>query len=272
MAWLKLTQKSLYLMEKDLYRKKIDLRDHNGTPVLDIPLEWFKEDKTLPRVVSISNDGEPSPMPQPKFSGNDLASRILRYMTKKNYSIFEGPKKYNIIYVEGMSTNGVLNKDERNQFNDIRLVIEIVEGNPKIVGGPWEATTEPGDRHTYTPVNDKGAARIKFGQYAAWQVDMHAVGHEALVQTGKLSVHRDANQDGFRTNDAIDTGSLFGINQHHGFDYPKNDIKDASAGCLVGRSIEEHKTFMRLIKQDCRYQDARDFTFTTTIIPGDELD
>ena len=270
MAWLKLTQKSLYLMEKDLYRKKVDLRDYNGTPVLDIPLEWFKEDKTLPRVVSISNDGEPSPMPQPEFSGKDLASRILRYMSEKGYEIFEGDKAYNIIYVEGMNTDGTLNQDDFNQFNDIRLVIEIVEGQPKIVGGPWEATTEPGDAYTDTPFKPEGAARVKFGQYKAWHIGTH-IDHEGLIQTaGEISVYRDANKDGERTNDVLDIG-CFGINQHHGYNNPKNYVGTTSAGCLVGRTISEHEDFMRLIKQDRRYQDSPDFSFTTTIVPGDEL-
>lgn len=271
MAWLKLTNQSLYLMEKDKYRKKIDLREHNGTPVLDIPLEWFKEDASLPKVVAISNDGEPLPVPLPKFSGNDLASRILRYMEEKGYKIFEGDREYNIVYVEGMNANGTLNDDEFNQFNDIRLVIEIIDGKPTIVGGPWEATTEPGDHYTYNPMNSKGAARIEFGQYTAWQVDVHNNDHRALVQSkGEVSVCRDLNKDSFRTNDAIDTGN-FWINQHHGYDNPKHHVGSASAGCLVGRSISEHKDFMRLIEQDRRYRDSQDFVFTTTVIPGDKL-
>ena len=270
MAWLQLTQKGLYLMEGNGYSKKVDLRDHNGKPAFDIPFAWFKEDKTLPRVVSISNDGEPSPLPQPKFSGNDLASRILRYMDDKGYEIFEGARTYNIVYVEGMNTNGVPNKDEFNKFNDIRLVIEIVEGQPKIVGGPWEATTEPGDVYTDQPFRPEGAARIQFGQYQAWHVGTH-IDHEGLIQTaGEISVCRDLNKDGARTNDKVYTGR-FEINQHHGYDSSRDYVGTASAGCLVGRSVKEHKGFMRLIKQDRRYIASPDFAFTTTIIPGNKL-
>ena len=275
MAWLKLTQKSLYLMEGNQYRKKVDLREYKGNQALDIPLEWFKEDSDLPTVVSIashSNEAEPAAIPPSKFSGNDLASRILRYMDNKGYQIFEGPKEYNIIYVEGLNVDGSPNNDESNRFNDIRLVIEIVDNQPRIVGGPWEATTEPGDHYTDNPVNPKGAARVQFGQYKAWQVDTHNGHHKALVQSGgEISVCRDFDRDRIRTHDAIDTG-MFWINQHHGYDYTKDNIRDASAGCLVGRSSREHEAFMHLIEQDRRYQNDRKFVFTTTIIPGDELD
>ena len=276
MAWLKLTDKSLYLMEGNQYLKKQDLRAHREGRALDIPFDWFQGD-ALPMVVSIANGAEviepmPHPAPDPvRLAGKDLASRILQYMDGKGYKIFEGPQEYNIVYVEGMNRDGSLNSDTLNVFNDIRLVIEVVNGQPKLVGGPWVATTEPSKLYTNRPVNKKGAARIAFNQYAAWQVGSHNGQHEALVQTGgKVTVCRDFNKDGYRTGDQLDSG-FHGINQHHGYNNSKENIGTASAGCLVGRSIKEHEAFMRLIKQDCRYQKDRTFIFTTTVIPGDDL-
>ena len=76
--------------------------------------------------------------------------------------------------------------------------------------------------------------------------------------------------DLIRTGDQLDTG-LFGINQHWGFDLPRNNIGLASAGCLVGRTTAGHKEFMALIKQDRRFQTSSNYTFLTTIIPGNEL-
>ncbi|MGB3294852.1 MAG: peptidoglycan-binding protein, partial [Phormidesmis sp.] len=226
--------------------------------------------------VAIANGidvAEPAPHPEPKsarFSGKDLASRILRYMASKGYKIFEGPQEYNIVYVEGMNIDGSLNADAPNKFNDIRLVIEVVNGQPKIVGGPWIATTEPSRLYTNRPLNARGAARIAFEQYAAWQVGDHK-GHEALVQTGgKVTVYRDLDKNGYRTGDKLDTG-FHGINQHHGYNNSKENIGTASAGCLVGRSIKEHEQFMSVIKQDRRYQKDHQFVFTTTILAGDGL-
>ena len=74
-----------------------------------------------------------------------------------------------------------------------------------------------------------------------------------------------------RTGDKLDTG-LFGINQHHGFDYFRNDISNASAGCLVGRTRKGHREFMKLIKQASRYQSNSNYKFLTTIIAGDDLE
>ncbi|HEY9743981.1 MAG TPA: peptidoglycan-binding domain-containing protein [Coleofasciculaceae cyanobacterium] len=217
---------------------------------------------------------KPSDLPEPELNlGKDFASRIIKYMKAKNYEIAIGSQQYNIVYVEGIEAEGSVNSDQPNYFNDRRMVIQILEGKPKIIGN-WDGTTEPGYYYTYNPVNTKGAARIKFGQYKAWRVGIHYGGgaepHEALVQDGPITVHRDFNQDMIRTGDKLDTG-LFDINQHWGYDMPRNNISFASAGCLVGRTRQGHREFMQLIKQDKRYQLNKQYMFLTTIIPGNEL-
>lgn len=218
---------------------------------------------------------KPEDLPAPPLKlGNDLASRIVKYMQLKKYEIFQGIREYNIVYIEGMNADGTLNQDRPNYFNDRRVVFQIVDGVPAIVGN-WEATTEPGFRYTYRPMDPtKGAARIKFGQYKAWQVGLHGSSsdrHEALVQTGgQVTVHRDFNQDFQRVGDKLDTG-FFGINQHWGYDLPANNVYYASAGCLVGRARQGHREFMSLIKKDRRYQLNNRYVFYSTVIYGPDL-
>ncbi len=215
---------------------------------------------------------KPGSLPKTELKlSNDLASRIVKYMQSKNYTIFTEPKEYNIVYVEGMNEDGSLNDDAPNEFNDRRIVIEVVDGVPQIVNH-WQATTEPGSHYTYNPVNPEGAARIQFGQYKAWSVGMHggAEPHEALIQVDDITVCRDFNQDFKRTGDKLDRG-LFQVDQHWGYDAPVNDIKNASAGCLVGRRREGHREFMAIIKSDRRYRTNSNYVFYTTVIPGDDL-
>jgi peptidoglycan hydrolase-like protein with peptidoglycan-binding domain len=215
---------------------------------------------------------KPEDIPEPPLKlSNSIASRIVKYLQAKDYQVFTGAKQYNIVYIEGMNEDWTLNSDTANQFNDRRIVIEILEGVPKIVNH-WQATTEPGKYYTYNPMNPGGAARIKFGQYKSWAVGYHgnADRHEALIQVAPITVHRDFNKDFQRTGDKLDTG-LFQVNQHWGYDAPVNDIKNASAGCLVGRRRDGHREFMAIIKQDRRYVANNDYVFYTTIIPGDDL-
>ena len=212
------------------------------------------------------------PKPEIKSKG-DLAGRIIDYMLAQNYKVFVGAGKFNIVYLEGANADGTPNADTPNHFNDRRLVIEIGANGVPVIVGNWLATTEPGRPYTVNPMNRKGAARVAFGQYRAWQVGSHGRSrpHEALVQTGgPVTVHRDFNKDFIRTGDKLDTG-YFGINQHHGYDLPVNNVSTASAGCLVGRSSAEHREFMGIIKQDERYQANSKYVFYSTLIDPTKL-
>lgn len=210
----------------------------------------------------------PGLVPQsPARAVADLALRILAAMEQKGHRIDRGPDEINIVYVEGMSPDGTPNGDEANKWNDLRLVVRVEDGRPRIVG-LWPATTEPGRYYTENPINPGGAARIQFGQYRAWQVGEHHAGkpsaHEALVQTGgAVTVCRDLNKDYSRIGDKQEVGS-FGINQHWGYDLA--EVDKASAGCLVGQSKTGHREFMALVKSDPRYQADHTFVFTTTVL------
>ena len=180
--------------------------------------------------------------PAPRPAG--LAERIIRAMERKRYCIDREPRHVKIVYVEGISPDGAPNDDRPNEFNDARFVIRFVQGVP-VIAGSWEATTEPGKYWTENRMNAKGTARIAFGQYESWQLGMHRGEHEALVQTGgTVTVHRDSDENYIRLGDATDTG-WFGINQHWGYDLPRDDVGSASAGCLVGRTRQGHREFMR---------------------------
>jgi hypothetical protein len=199
----------------------------------------------------------------------DLVGRIVAAMKRRGYRLDTGSGETNTTYVEGMGPDGVKNDNAPNEFNDARFVITFENGKPKLAGA-WQATTEPSRHWTLHPMNAKGAARIKFGQYAAWQLGEHH-GHEALLQTaGPVTVCRDLNKDFKRDGDAEDTG-MFGINQHWGYDLPKNDLGTSSAGCLVGRMRKGHQEFMALMKSDPRFKADHRFVFTATVLPASEI-
>ncbi len=211
-------------------------------------------------------------LPQPVASGT-WVDPIISAMQRSRYFVCRHPDCWNIVYVEGMGIDGTLNDDRPDAFNDLRLVFRITDsGIPEF--HCWEATTEPGNQFTFTPENSAGAARIAFRQFKSWSVGLHPSRrdpkHEALVQTKPVTVHRDFNKDHMRTGDRLDRG-LFGINQHWGYDLPAGEIRNASAGCLVGRSTAGHREFMALLKKDARYRASKGYRFVAAILAGDRL-
>ena len=202
--------------------------------------------------------------------GSDLAGRVVSAMQKRGDWIARHPQCVNVAYVEGMNPDGTANDNAPNVFNDLRLVFSIASGGSPSLLGMWEGTTEPSRFWTQNPMNPTGAARIAFGQYKAWCVGFHHLGlvgqHEALVQVRPVTVCRDLNKDFQRTNDRTDTG-IFGINQHWGYDRPRDDLGRSCAGCLVGRTKQGHRDFMRIVKGDPRFRVAGSYTFIAAVLP-----
>jgi len=202
-----------------------------------------------------------------------FAKRILRYMRKRGYFIASSPDMFNIVYVEGVDADGRPNLDLFDQWNDRRCVIRILPGGePEMVVNDL-ATTEPGKYHTQNPSVAQGVARIAFGQYKAWRYGFHKSIYPALVQTGKVRLHRDMNKNFVRdASDFIDVGSNFGINQHSTrFNLFPTTVNEFSAGCLVGHRYNYHLSFLHIVKQDYRYVNNTNYRFITTVINGDKL-
>lgn len=197
------------------------------------------------------------------------SDRILKYMRSKGYTIFSGNGELNIVAIEGMNLDGTLNSDEPDRFNDAIGVFSLSNNQPRWAG-IWRCTTEPGWHFTLSPMNARGAARIQFGQYRAWQVGVHNGDHEALIQTGgEVTVRRDGNQDMMRPGDPADKG-WFGINIHHGWN-ARTSIGRTSAGCTVIPVVTEFEQFMRIVKSDVRYRSNRNFIYSVAYLPGNEI-
>lgn len=187
--------------------------------------------------------------------------KLLAYMKAQGYRIWA----INIVYLEDASADTWEPvKGQLDRWDDVRILVR----NTGEVLLSCEATTEPGAKYTYSPLNPKGAFRIAFGQHQdAWCLGDHK-GQFSLVQCGNLKGHRDLNKDGARTGDPVDIGSHFGVNQHTtgrpGSNSAPTSIGGWSAGCLVGRySATHYDKFMSVLKGSGRTK------FDTTVIAGD---
>lgn len=207
----------------------------------------------------------------PLKPGDDFAGRVVGAMLARSDWVCRHPDCLNIVYVDGTDPDGTPNGNSHNKFEDARLLIRLDASGLPTLQAAWDATTEPGTFHVKTKkLNPEGAAHIVAGQYKAWSVGIHKAGtpsaHEALVQTDSVRISRDRNEDFDPTGDKTFTG-MFGINQHWGFDFAREDVRSASAGCLVGRTRNGHRQFMALLKADPRFRVNNSYRFMTSVLP-----
>lgn len=120
-----------------------------------------------------------------EVSSNDLID-ILR---SKEFVIFDDDSKnYNLNLIGIRSINKVA-----NNFDDFLCVLWKFNGNWNML--KFKMTTDPGLFYLKQPMNSKGTAIVKEGQYRGlWKYGKHK-GYIALQQSGPVTVFRDFNRD-----------------------------------------------------------------------------
>ena len=154
--------------------------------------------------------------------------QIKAVMRSKGYVVFGGgPHGYDL------NIFGVRTEDRAaNTFNDWVGVMYLQHGVWNLFAFP--ATTDPGLYWRQHPMNVKGTAMLKPGQYrSAWELGYHQGKYEALTQCKDVTVYRDADRDNLAETGPEDTGR-FGINIHRAnAKQASSQVDKWSAGCQV---------------------------------------
>jgi hypothetical protein len=136
----------------------------------------------------------------------------------------------------------------------------------------YTITTDPGTYWLLHPLNSRGAAVLKPGQWEnCWAMGFHKNKHDhsALVQVANVSVYRDGDKDvvAEKTN-VIQTG-LFGINIHGANKAGVTPrIGQWSAGCQVFQEWAKKEEFLSICKM---FKDERKNRYTYTLVEEVDL-
>ena len=181
----------------------------------------------------------------------------------KGYAFFtKGDYNLNII--------GVRHKGAKvtNRFDDC-LVVIYNTANEQNVKRVFVCTTLPGKKAMEHPIQVKGTAILKEGQYrGAYKIGYHKGKYKALCQAKSLPVYRDGNKDDkFDLNPlSIDKG-IFGINIHKAGD--NSTLVDGwSYGCTVLAKSIDFNALMRLVERSASIYGN---SFTYTLINEEDL-
>ena len=187
---------------------------------------------------------------------------IIKTLKSKGYAVFESDSKNFNINIVGIRSDD----NTANSFNDTMILFWKF-------GGWWNnmtfpITTDPGIYWRTNPMNVKGTAILKPGQYKGmWAIGKHQGRYEALRQVKPCTVYRDNNKDDkLDTDGETDTG-LFGIN-HHKAGKSSTQVDKWSAGCQVQPNQALFDIEMRIFKQAAEIWGN---SFTYTLIESKDL-
>jgi len=182
---------------------------------------------------------------------------IIKSAEKLGYPIDKRPNKLNIIGVRNSKATS------QDKFDDL-IAYFTYDANGNLVGKVVSGTTDPSTYFLKSPINAKGAAILKSGQYKdAYQIGLHRGKYEALVQRKPVTVIRDDDRNALINYFAPTQTGLYGINIHKSTKGKNNEdiIGADSAGCQVFRNIPDFMDMMRLA-QTSRKNYGNSFTYT----------
>lgn len=169
-----------------------------------------------------------------------MINTIKQTLLRKEYKILSRQMEMNVVGIRR-------NNKEINKFDDrITLFYKDAKGNEQFHSFP--ATTDPGRRWLLDPMNTKGTAVLKEGQYLdAYMLGMHRQKYRGLIQRLPVTVYRDANKDAHIDTGPVEETGMFGINIHRAAKYTAVTAVDQhSAGCQVFQSPTDFALFMGL--------------------------
>jgi len=189
---------------------------------------------------------------------------IIKSAERLGYTIDKRPNKLNIIGVRNSKATS------QDKFDDL-IAYFTYDNNGKLVGRVVSGTTDPSTSFLKSPINLKGAAILKSGQYKdAYQLGLHRNKYEALVQRKPVEVIRDNDRNALINYLAPTQTGLYGINIHKATKGKNNEdiIGSDSAGCQVFRNIPDFEDMMQLARIS---KNKYGNTFTYTLLDDRDL-
>lgn len=189
--------------------------------------------------------------------------QIIATAQSKGYTIDKRPFKLNLI--------GIRNQKATNQNNfDDQIAFFYYDTNGALRGKVSRGTTDPSTFWLNNPMNVKGAAVLKSGEYKdAYAIGLHKGQYTALVQVKPVTTIRDNDRNALINYFAPTTTGLYGINIHRATLNKANEyvIGKDSAGCQVFMDVNDYNEMINSAKKS---RDLYGNKFSYILI--DELD
>ena len=186
-------------------------------------------------------------------------SSIINAMENLDHTVFTGDTKPYNLNIVGIRSN----TPTTDAFNDLMCVFWKYEGQWNIY--KMQCTTLPGLYWLENPMNSRGCAILKEGQYkSVYKVDIHNGKYEAICQRlGDVTVFRDDDEDTeYDMLEGTEQTGMFGINLHRASAYKElEEVGKNSAGCQVIQDPNEFEVHMRVVNKAAEIWGNK-FTYT----------
>ncbi len=191
---------------------------------------------------------------------------IIYAVESRGFDVFKNDTKPYNLNIVGIRAS----QPTTNKFNDLMCVFWKYEGQWNMY--KMQCTTLPGLYWLENPMNSKGCAILKEGQYkGVYEIDLHNGKYEAICQRlGPVTVYRDDDKDTeYDMLEGTEQTGMFGINLHRASAYKElDDVDKNSAGCQVIQDPNEYEVHMGIASMTAEIWGNK---FTYTLINENDL-
>jgi len=186
------------------------------------------------------------PMAKSKHSKPPTLTMIRNLMKKNDYVWFSKPFSVNVVGYRTADINS-------NTFNDW-MTVSWNDGQGMWFFRRWPITTDPGVYYREHPMNVKGTAILKPGQWRGlWKLGTFKGRYEALLQVGPCVVYRDNDKSATIELDGAEDMGRFGICCHRASSSRTSQTVDRwSAGCQVFSDPDFFDEFLAIVRYSMR--------------------
>ncbi len=191
---------------------------------------------------------------------------VINAVESRGFDVFKNDTKPYNLNIVGIRAS----QPTTNKFNDLMCVFWKYEGQWNMY--KMQCTTLPGLYWLENPMNSKGCAILKEGQYkGVYEIDLHNGKYEAICQRlGPVTVYRDDDKDTeYDMLEGTEQTGMFGINLHRASAYKElDDVDKNSAGCQVIQDPNEYEVHMGIASMAAEIWGNK---FTYTLINENDL-
>jgi len=202
------------------------------------------------------------------LGGTAQAKRLIAFNAVQNDFVFNYGNRSKVQQALGLRLDASANYSTAPFSNGVLIANSICvffrgEGG-MLQAYRFAATTDPGKHWLQQPLNSKGTAILCPGHYQnCYKLGLHRGKYKALIQSGPVSVYRDANKDEKADiqNTKVETG-YFGINIHRALpEGITSYVGTHSAGCQVFQREKDFAFFIALCERHHKWY-GNSFTYT----------
>jgi hypothetical protein len=196
-------------------------------------------------------------------TSNIFTENIINEIKAQGFFISRGEYRNNIIYIRNCTAEGFLKNDTPYDYSDIRLILIVKHSGFAYIKKIWSCVIDNDERLSKYKQSGELFKIITPQQTWGWMLSKNYI--EENYQDGLVQVRPVAIIKVGENSQTVEDFKPLGINQYGGRPGKVGKLHSKPLAC---NSVENHKEFIDILKNDMRFLISKNYIFASTFLDG----